>query len=199
MVRIQEAIVVEGRYDKNTLSQIVDAPIFETAGFGIFNNKEQMALLRRVAQSRGLIVFTDSDGAGFVIRNRIKSAIAPEYLKHAYIPDIPGKERRKSTPGKEGKLGVEGMSLEIILEALRRAGATFDEKEERISGGITKQDMAALGLSGSANSSVLRAELIKKLDFPAHMSANSLLQALNLLYTLEELTQIVKSLEHNHG
>lgn len=199
MVRIQEAIVVEGRYDKNTLSQIVDAPIFETAGFGIFNNKEQMALLRRVAQSRGLIVFTDSDGAGFVIRNRIKSAIAPEYLKHAYIPDIPGKERRKSAPGKEGKLGVEGMSPEIILEALRRAGATFDEKEERISGGITKQDMALLGLSGSANSSVLRAELIKKLDFPAHMSANALLQALNLLYTLEELTQIVKSLEHNHG
>ena len=199
MVRIQEAIVVEGRYDKNTLSQIVDAPIFETAGFGIFNNKEQMALLRRVAQSRGLIVFTDSDGAGFVIRNRIKSAIAPEYLKHAYIPDIPGKERRKSAPGKEGKLGVEGMSPEIILEALRRAGATFDEKEERISGGITKQDMASLGLSGGANSSALRAELIKKLDFPAHMSANALLQALNLLYTLEELTQIVKSLEHNHG
>lgn len=199
MVRIQEAIVVEGRYDKNTLSQIVDAPIFETAGFGIFNNKEQMALLRRVAQSRGLIVFTDSDGAGFVIRNRIKSAIAPEYLKHAYIPDIPGKERRKSAPGKEGKLGVEGMSPEIILEALRRAGATFDENEGRVPGGITKQDMAALGLSGGANSSALRAELINELDFPAHMSANALLQALNLLYTLEELTQIVKSLERNHG
>ena len=199
MVRIQEAIVVEGRYDKNTLSQIVDAPIFETAGFGIFNNKEQMALLRRVAQARGLIVFTDSDGAGFVIRNRIKSAIAPEYLKHAYIPDIPGKERRKSAPGKEGKLGVEGMTPEIILEALRRAGATLDEKAGRLHGGITKQDMAALGLSGGANSSALRAELIKKLDFPAHLSANALLQALNLLYTLEELTQIVKSLEHNHG
>ncbi len=199
MVRIQEAIVVEGRYDKNTLSQIVDAPIFETAGFGIFHNKEQMALLRRVAQSRGLIVFTDSDGAGFVIRNRIKSAIAPEYLKHAYIPDVPGKERRKSAPGKEGKLGVEGMSPEIILEALRRAGATFEENADRATGGITKQDMAALGLSGGANSSALRAKLIKKLDFPAHMSANALLQALNLLYTLEELTQIVKSLEHKNG
>ena len=199
MVRIQEAIVVEGRYDKNTLSQIVDAPIFETAGFGIFNNKEQMALLRRVAQSRGLIVFTDSDGAGFVIRNRIKSAIAPEFLKHAYIPDIPGKERRKSAPGKEGKLGVEGMSPEIILEALRRAGATFEENGSRVTGGITKQDMAALGLSGGANSSIMRAKLIKALDFPVHMSANALLQALNLLYTLEELSEIVKSLERKNG
>ena len=199
MVRIQEAIVVEGRYDKNTLSQIVDAPIFETSGFGIFNNKEQMVLLRRVAQSRGLIVLTDSDGAGFVIRNRIKSAISPEFLKHAYIPDIPGKERRKSAPGKEGKLGVEGMRPEIILEALRRAGATFEEDGARVTGGITKQDMAALGLSGGANSSTLRGELIKKLDFPAHMSANALLQALNLLYTLEELSQIVKALEHDHG
>ncbi|MBE6941282.1 MAG: DUF4093 domain-containing protein [Ruminococcaceae bacterium] len=199
MVRIQEAIVVEGRYDKNTLSQIVDAPIFETAGFGIFNNKEQMALLRRVAQNRGLIVFTDSDGAGFVIRNRIKSAIDPEFLKHAYIPDIPGKERRKSAPGKEGKLGVEGMTPEIILESLRRAGATFEENPDRMTGGITKQDMAVLGLSGGANSSALRAQLIKKLDFPAHMSANALLQALNLLYTLEELTGMVKSLEQKNG
>ena len=199
MVRIQEAIVVEGRYDKNTLSQIVDAPIFETAGFGIFNNKEQMVLLRRVAQSRGLIVFTDSDGAGFLIRNRIKSAIAPEFLKHAYIPDIPGKERRKSAPGKEGKLGVEGMSPEIILEALRRAGATFEENGSRVTGGITKQDMAALGLSGGANSSTMRAKLIKALDFPVHMSANALLQALNLLYTLEELSEIVKSLERKNG
>lgn len=199
MVRIQEAIVVEGRYDKNTLSQIVDAPIFETAGFGIFNNKEQMVLLRRVAQSRGLIVFTDSDGAGFLIRNRIKSAIAPEFLKHAYIPDIPGKERRKSAPGKEGKLGVEGMSPEIILEALRRAGATFEENGSRMTGGITKQDMAALGLSGGANSSTMRAKLIKALDFPVHMSANALLQALNLLYTLEELSEIVKSLERKNG
>ena len=199
MVKIREAIVVEGRYDKNTLSQIVDAPIFETAGFGIFNNKEQMVLLRRVAQGRGLIVFTDSDGAGFVIRNRIKSAIAPEFLKHAYIPDIPGKERRKSAPGKEGKLGVEGMSPEIILEALRRAGATFEENGSRVTGGITKQDMAALGLSGGANSSTMRAKLIKALDFPVHMSANALLQALNLLYTLEELSEIVKSLERKNG
>lgn len=199
MVRIKEAILVEGRYDKNTLSQIVDAPIFETAGFGIFKNKEQMALLRRVAESRGLIVFTDADGAGFVIRNHIKSAIPAEFLKHAYTPDIMGKERRKSAPGKEGKLGVEGMTPEVILEALRRAGATFEDSTQRMSASITKQDMMALGLSGGANSSTLRLQLTKKLELPAHMSANALLQALNLLYTLEELTDIVKTLEHKNG
>lgn len=199
MVRIQEAILVEGRYDKNTLSQIVDAPILETSGFGIFKNKEQMALLRRVAESRGLIVFTDSDGAGFVIRNHIKSAIPAKYLKHAYIPDIPGKERRKATPGKEGKLGVEGMTPEVILESLRRAGATFEDNTQKIRGNISKQDMAALGLSGGSNSSLLRLRLAEKLDFPARMSANALLQALNLLYTLEELTEIVKTLEYHNG
>ena len=128
MVKIKEAIVVEGRYEKNTLSQIVDATILETKGFGLFRDKQQLALLRKVAQKRGLIVFTDSDGAGFVIRNHIKSAIDGKYLKHAYIPDIPGKERRKAAPGKEGKLGVEGMTPAIILEALRRAGATIEEE-----------------------------------------------------------------------
>ena len=195
MVRIQEAILVEGRYDKNTLSQIVDAPIFETAGFGIFKDKAKMALLRRVARSRGLIVFTDSDGAGFVIRNHIKSAIPAEFLKHAYTPDIMGKERRKARPGKEGKLGVEGMTREIILEALRRAGATFEEGITQRGSQITKQDMVTLGLSGGTNSSAMRQALIRKLDFPSRMNANALLQALNLLYSLEELADIVKNLE----
>lgn len=199
MIKIKEAILVEGRYDKNTLSQIVDAPIFETSGFGIFKNKEQMALLRRVAETRGLIVFTDADGAGFVIRNHVKSAIPAPYLKHAYTPDIMGKERRKAAPGKEGKLGVEGMPPEVILEALRRAGATINDTAETTAGGITKQYMAALGLSGGKNSSALRAELIKKLDFPEKMSANALLQALNLLYTPDELAEIVKTLENENG
>lgn len=199
MVRIQEAILVEGRYDKNTLSQIVDAPIFETSGFGIFKNKEKMALLRRVAQQRGLIVFTDSDGAGFVIRNHIKSAIPSEFLKHAYTPDVLGKERRKATPGKEGKLGVEGMTREVILEALRRSGATFEDGASSRKAQITKQDMMALGLSGGANSSTLRQRLAQRLEFPSHMSANALLEALNVLYSLEELTSIVKTLEHNDG
>ena len=192
MVKIKEAILVEGRYDKNTLSQIVDAPILETAGFGIFKDKKQMALLRQVAEKRGLIVFTDSDGAGFVIRNHVKSAIPGKYLKHAYIPDIQGKEKRKAAPGKEGKLGVEGMSREIILEALRRSGATIDGEESNSSHQITKQDLMELGLSGGPDASAKRLALLKKLDLPEHMSANALLQALNLLFSLDELKEMIE-------
>ena len=192
MVKIKEAILVEGRYDKNTLSQIVDAPILETSGFGIFKDKQQMALLRRIAETRGLIVFTDSDGAGFVIRNHIKSAIPGKYLKHAYIPDIAGKEKRKASPGKEGKLGVEGMSREIILEALRRCGATIEGEDGPQTRQITKQDLMALGLSGGADASAKRLALLKKCGLPEHMSANAMLQALNLLYSLEELDKLVK-------
>ena len=199
MIKIREAIVVEGRYDKNTLSQIVDAPILETSGFSIFKDKKQMALLRQVAQKRGLIVFTDSDGAGFVIRNHIKSAIPGKYLKHAYIPDIMGKERRKTAPGKEGKLGVEGMSREIILDALRKSGATIEGEEAPRLRKITKQDLMELGLSGGLNSSAKRLALLKALNLPEHMSANALLQALNLLYHLDELTNIVEKLENDNG
>ena len=194
MVKIKEAILVEGRYDKNTLSQIVDAPILETSGFGIFKDKKQMALLRQVAEKRGLIVFTDSDGAGFVIRNHIKSAIPGKYLKHAYIPDILGKDRRKQKPGKEGKLGVEGMTREIILEALRRGGATIEGETCDPSSQITKQDLMELGLSGGIDASAKRLALLKKLNLPEHMSANAMLQALNLLYSLEELTDLTKML-----
>ncbi len=192
MIRIREAIVVEGRYDKNALSQIVDAPIIETSGFGIFKDKVQLAYLRKVAQQRGLIVFTDSDGAGFVIRNHIKSAVEPQYLKHAYIPDIFGKERRKATAGKEGKLGVEGMRPEILVEALRRAGATFEEEIVNVPQSITKQDLVALGLSGGKDSSEKRKRLLKKLELPERMSANAMLQALNLLYSLEELQKLMQ-------
>ena len=196
MVKIKEAILVEGRYDKNTLSQLVDAPILETSGFGIMKDKSQLALLRRVAQTKGLIVFTDADGAGFVIRNFIKGAIPNQYLKHAYIPDIYGKERRKVAPGKEGKLGVEGMKRDVILDALRRSGATFEGESEAQTTGITKQDMMELGLSGGPGSSEKRHALMKKLGFPEHMSANALLQALNLLYTPEQLRNI---LENDNG
>ena len=192
MIKIKEAIVVEGRYDKNTLSQIVDASILETSGFGIFKNPEQMALLRKVAEIRGLIVFTDADGAGFVIRNHIKSLIPGKYLKHAYTPDIFGKERRKAKAGKEGKLGVEGMKPEIIIEALRRAGATIEgedtsEKKQE----ITKADLMDLGLYGPGSNDK-RLKLIKKLGFPEKMSTNAFLQAVNLLYTLNELKQVVE-------
>ena len=191
MVKIKEAILVEGRYDRNTLSQIVDAPILETNGFGIFKDKKQMALLRTVAERRGLIVFTDADGAGFVIRNHIKSAIPGKYLKHAYTPDIFGKERRKDKAGKEGKLGVEGMKPEIILEALRRAGATIEGEDAPQTQTITKQDLMELGLSGGADASAKRLALLKKLNLPEHMSANAMLQALNLLYSLEELKSLL--------
>ena len=199
MVKIREAILVEGRYDKNTLSQILDATILETSGFGIFKDKQQMDLLRRVAEKRGLIVFTDSDGAGFVIRNHIKSAIPAQYLKHAYTPDIFGKERRKAAPGKEGKLGVEGMNREVILEALRRAGATFEGESTTTDGQITKQDMMRLGLSGGADSSAKRKRLMKLLNLPEHLSANALLQALNLLCTREELFSLTEKLEQENG
>ena len=185
MIKIKEAIVVEGRYDKNTLSQIVDAPILETSGFGIF-------------KVRGLIVFTDADGAGFVIRNHIKSAIPAQYLKHAYTPDIMGKERRKAKGGKEGKLGVEGMRPEIIVEALRKAGATIEGEEITASAQITKQDLMELGLSGGADASAKRLALLKKLDLPEHMSANAMLQALNLLYSLKELTEVLGQLENQN-
>ena len=199
MIKIKEAIVVEGRYDKNTLSQIVDAPILETSGFGIFKDKDQMALLRKIAQVRGLIVFTDSDGAGFVIRNHIKSAIPGKFLKHAYTPDILGKERRKAAPGKEGKLGVEGMKRDVILDALRRAGATFEGEEiQEAASELTKADLMDLGLYGPG-SNELRAALVKKLGFPEKISTNAFLQALNLLYDREQLTEIIASMEKDNG
>ena len=193
MIKIRQAIVVEGRYDKNTLSQIVDAPIFQTNGFGIMKDKDQLALLRAVAQKKGLIVFTDSDGAGFVIRNFLKGAIDKRYLLHAYIPDMPGKEKRKRTPGKEGKLGVEGMSPEIVVECLRKAGAAI-EGEERldIDNVITKQDLTEWGLSGGLDSAIKRKALLKKLNLPEHMSCNAMLQALQLLYTKEELLLVLQ-------
>ena len=199
MVKIREVIVVEGRYDKNTLSQIVDATILETSGFGIMKDKAQLSLLRRAAQMRGLIIFTDSDGAGFVIRNYLKGAIDQRYVKHAYIPDIYGKEKRKAAPGKEGKLGVEGMRPEVVLEALRRADATIEGETAVDRHALTKQDLMELGLSGGADSSRKRLALLKHLKLPEHMSANAMLQALNLLYTKEELDEIIKNLEQDNG
>ena len=200
MLKIREAIVVEGRYDKNTLAQIVDAPILETKGFGLFKDPKQLELLRSVAKKRGLIVLTDSDGAGFVIRNHIKSAIPAKYLKHAYIPDVAGKEKRKAAPGKEGKLGVEGMSPEVLLAALKNAGATIEgESPARENDQITKQDFVEFGLSGGPNASERRKRLENRLHLPEHMSANALLQALNLLLSREELAEIVREWDNENG
>ncbi len=193
--RIKEAIVVEGRYDKNTLSQVVDATIIETSGFGIFKDSEQLALLRRIAQKNGLIVLTDSDGAGFVIRNYLKGSIDPNLVKHAYIPDREGKERRKRTPGKEGKLGVEGMRPEVLLDVLRRAGATFlDGSVADINSSLTKADLFALGLTGRPDSGARRAALLKQLDLPEHLTSNALLEVLSTLYSKEELENILQNL-----
>lgn len=187
MERIKEVIVVEGRYDKNTLSQVVDAVIIETGGFGIFNDSQKRNLLKKLAESRGLIIMTDSDAAGFMIRNHLKGCIAPELIKHAYIPDIYGKERRKSAPSREGKLGVEGMSPQVILETLSRAGATFQGPEHREDQSrISKADLYRKGLSGGENSAALRKELMKKLELPERLSAQGLLDVLNAIMSREE-------------
>ena len=197
MLKIREAIIVEGRYDKNTLRQIVDAPILETSGFGIFNDKEQLALLRAVAETRGLIVLTDSDGAGFVIRRYLRGAIDPALVKHAYIPDVEGKERRKATRSKEGKLGVEGMRPEVLIEALRRAGATLEgETPRRSAGGITKADLYAAGLSGGPDSAAKRQKLLRALNLPARMSANAMLEALNALMCRDEFLQLLTAVSN---
>lgn len=187
MLKIKEAIVVEGRYDKNALSQAVDAVIIETRGFGVFSDEETVTLLRRLADRQGLIILTDSDGAGFVIRNRLKGCLPPDKVKHAYIPDIAGKEKRKKSPSKEGTLGVEGMSPQVLIDVLRRAGATFGDGEEEIpSKLITKADLYALGLSGGQGSAKKRAELLRQLDLPAKLPANSLVDVLNALMSREE-------------
>ena len=194
MRRIREVIVVEGRYDKNALRQAVEATVVETGGFGVFNDRERLALLRRLAAERGLILLTDSDGAGFVIRNFLKGAIPQSQLKQAYIPDVYGKERRKAAPGKEGKLGVEGMGPRVLLAALERAGATFEDGDTAPAGGplLTKADLYALGLSGGADSQGRRQALLKRLGLPERMTANALLEALNILYTREEFLALME-------
>ena len=196
MLRIREAIVVEGRYDKNTLSQLVDGVILETNGFGIFKDKEKLALLRRIAEKRGLILLTDSDGAGFVIRNYLNGAIPPEQVKQAYIPDLFGKEKRKRKPGKEGKLGVEGMSPAVLEAALRQAGATIlGEEERRQAPALTKADLYACGLSGGEGSKERRKSLLRRLGLPEHLSPNAMLPVLSALYSREDLLKALEKPE----
>ena len=188
---VRQVIVVEGRYDKNTVLQIVNATVVETEGFGLFRDEKKRALLRRLAEKRGVIVLTDSDGAGFVIRNHLRGILPPEKVRHAYIPDVFGKERRKDAPSREGKLGVEGMDRETILNALRRAGAEFeDEASSPDVGTLTMADMAELGLSGPG-SEARRARLKERLGLPERMSSKALFQTLRALYTRQELEAIV--------
>ena len=188
MVKIREAIVVEGRYDKNTLKQIVDAPIFETRGFGVMKDRELLRFLREVAKKRGLIILTDSDGAGFVIRNYLKGSIPEGRVLQAYIPDIAGKEARKQQPGKEGKLGVEGMKPEILIQALRRAGATVEQENAAPAKRelITKKDLFDLQLTGWPDSESRRNQLKEALGLPQHLSTNGLLEALNVMFERDD-------------
>ena len=197
-LKLRQAIVVEGKYDQNTLRQIVDTAIFTTNGFADMKDPALLRLLQQAAQTTGLVILTDSDGAGFLIRNTLKSALPETGVLHAYIPDLPGKEKRKAAPRKEGLLGVEGMTPEILLKALRNAGAEFADGSTPPPARepITKQDLFALGLSGGPESAKKRAALLKALSLPAHMSANALLQALNVLFSREEFfTQARRLLE----
>lgn len=206
MLKIEEAIVVEGNYDKVKLSSVVDTLIVTTDGFSIFKDKEKLAFLRTLAQKRGLIVLTDPDRAGFLIRNYIKQGIDPRNIKQAYIPDIYGKEKRKQQPGKEGKLGVEGVDIELIVRALEHAGATFLDSPTPIQGIdspdssaaqqrlVTKFDFYSDGLSGSPQSAQRRRDLAHRLGLPQRISANLLLDAINSLITYEQYRKLVDSL-----
>ncbi len=183
-----ETVIVEGKYDKNALSQFLDANIIETSGFGVFKSPETAELIRALAKKTGIIVLTDSDGAGFVIRNFIKGAVHEGKVLHAYIPEIPGKERRKTRPGAEGLLGVEGVDRETVLKALRESGADLGEGARAPeSRPVTKAELYELGLSGGKASAEARGRLKKELGLPGKLSSNALLAVLNALYTREEI------------
>ena len=195
MIHLEQAIVVEGRYDRKTLQRFVDAPIFETGGFGVMNDKALLAFLRRVAEKRGLIILTDSDGAGFVIRNYLKGALPPGRVYHAYIPEVPGKERRKKHPGKEGLLGVEAMDEQTLLRALERAGVAAGTDTRPPGDPITRSDLYAAGLNGRPGSAQRRQQLSARLGLPSHLGTAALLDALNILLSRQELFSLADELD----
>lgn len=190
MIKIKEAIIVEGKYDKLKLSSIVDGLIIETNGFGIFKDKEQLEFIRRIAETRGIIILTDSDSAGFIIRGFLSGTVKPENVKHAYIPDIFGKEKRKTKFSKEGKLGVEGVPAQAIIDALKRAEATFKSENENSSRKITKNDLYFAGLSGGSGSASRRRAFLKMLSLPEHLSSNALARVLNGMMTYDEFVNM---------
>ena len=194
MIKLSQPVIVEGKYDVIKLSNILDALIIKTDGFGIFKDSEKQRLIRRLANEKGIIVLTDSDSAGFVIRNFISSCMPKEKIINVYIPDIFGKEKRKTERSKEGKLGVEGVPESVILEALRKAGVTAsvtDEKRRL----ITNVDLYEYGLSGRENSSRKRKKLLAALSLPERMSTSSLVKILNSFVTYEEFIEKVKEIE----
>ncbi len=195
MISLKEAIIVEGRYDKIKLSSIFSSPVIETGGFRVFKDKEKQNLIREVALKRGILILTDSDGAGFVIRNFLKGAVPRDKVKNAYIPQLKGKEKRKAEASKEGLLGVEGISDELIVEAVRKSGATIlGENNCHINSEITKAHLYDLGLTGKENSAHLREKLLKSLNMPTYLTTNALLMTLNCIYSLEELKENIKKL-----
>ena len=195
MISVKEAIIVEGRYDRIKLKAVVDTPIIETGGFRVFKDKEKQKLIRKIAESRGILILTDSDSGGFVIRNFLKGIVPESKIKHAYIPQLKGKEKRKAKASKEGLLGVEGVSEEVILKALKTSGATvLNDSSDAREPEIEKIHLYELGLTGKENSAVLREKLLKKLELPTYLTTNAMLSALNCLCSLEELKNIVSSI-----
>ena len=194
MIKIDRVVIVEGRYDKIKLSSIIDGVIIETDGFGIFNNKEKQRLIRRLAETKGLLILTDSDSAGFKIRSFIRGIVPAEQIKHAYIPDIFGKEKRKTEASKEGKLGVEGVKVQVIIDALEKAGVLCEESEKTERREITKLDLYEDGLSGKPDSDALRKKLLKHLDLPERLTSNALVQILNTFLTFEEYKAAIEEI-----
>ena len=195
MIKIDKVIIVEGRYDKIKLSSMIDGIIIETEGFGIFKDKDKKKLIRKLAETKGIAILTDSDSAGFVIRNFITSIVPKEYITNVYIPDIYGKEKRKDSPSKEGKLGVEGISAEILKEAFKKAGIGVSQSETNERKKITLNDFFDDGLTGDTQSKRKRTDLLKKLDLPERMSTKAMLDILNTFITYDEYKKLVESEE----
>ena len=195
-LKLREAVIVEGRYDRIKLSELIATPVIETGGFRVFKDKVKQLLIARIAEKRGILILTDSDAAGFVIRNFLKGIIPSGNIKNAYVPEILGREKRKSAPSKEGLLGVEGMALSVLREAILRSGATVIGEEAAERGEpITKGDLYELGLSGRENAGARREALSASLGLPKYLSANALVDALNCLFTKEEFENYYSDLE----
>ena len=198
MIKIKQAVIVEGKYDKIKLSTVLDTVIIQTDGFGIFKDKEKQKLIKRLAQTRGIVILTDSDSAGFKIRSFIGGSVPKDSVIHAYIPDVFGKERRKDAPSKEGKLGVEGIDTEILLEALNRAGVTCESTQEK-SRAVTVADLYEAGLSGKADSAALRKKFLRSLSLPERLSTSALVDMINIFMTYDEFQESIRKFSLSAG
>lgn len=194
-LELKEAVIVEGRYDKIKLSEIIASPVIDTGGFRVFKDKEKQALIRQIAEKRGLLIMTDVDSAGFVIRNFLRGIVPAEQIKHAYIPTIEGKESRKAAPSKEGKLGVEGIDRQSLIEAIRKSGATVIGEDSVKAGEITKADFYSYGLSGREDSAIFRKRILNDLGLPEYLTTNAMVSALNCLFTKEEFENYLSQQE----